>query len=173
LGSAGAWQIPHSCYRQHVISNRIHNPWPASKFTRQEAYISVARSLDDKNVSGINSIPVITSERSSRIFSLEATAQMCLRYFNCNYLQFRNKYRTLGSSTLIQIFHQNIRHLRRKNDELINSLGTDNINPYILYKSKHHMAEQDLLHITLSGYILGSSFCRQNIQMGGVYIFVR
>jgi len=124
-------------------------------------------------VSGTNSIPVITSEKSSPIFSLETTAQRCLRYCNCNYLQFRNQDRTVGSSTSIQIFHKNIRQIRTKNDELINSLETDNINPYVLYNSKHHMEEQDLLHLTLSGYILGSSFCRQNPQKGCVYIFVR
>ena len=35
------------------------------------------------------------------------------------------------------------------------------------------MEEQDLLHFTLPGYILGSSFCHQNLQQGGVCIFVR
>jgi exonuclease III len=35
------------------------------------------------------------------------------------------------------------------------------------------MEEQDLLHLTLQGYILGSSFCRKDLQKGGVCIFVR
>jgi hypothetical protein len=35
------------------------------------------------------------------------------------------------------------------------------------------MIEQDLLHLTLDGYLLGSSFCRQNLQRGGVCIFVK
>jgi len=74
----------------------------------------IARSLGDNNVSCISSIPVFTSERSSPIFSLEATAQRCLRHFYCNYLQFRNQDRTVGSSTSIQIFHQNIQQIRRK-----------------------------------------------------------
>jgi hypothetical protein len=34
------------------------------------------------------------------------------------------------------------------------------------------MVEQDLLHLTLDGYLLGSSFCRQNLQRGGVCIFL-
>ena len=55
----------------------------------------------------------------------------------------------------------------------MNSLETDNINNHVLYNSKHHMEEQDLLHIILSGHILGSSFSLQNLQKGGVYIFVR
>jgi len=35
------------------------------------------------------------------------------------------------------------------------------------------MEEQDLLQLTLPGYILGSSFFHQNLQRGGVCIFVR
>jgi hypothetical protein len=80
---------------------------------------------------------------------------MCLGYFNCNCLQFRNQDRTVVSATSLQIFHQNILQKRSKNDELINSLETDSINPHVLYNSKHHMEEQDLLRLTLSGYILG------------------
>ena len=75
----------------------------------------IAKSLGENNVSGISSIPVITSERSSPFFILEATAQKCLRYFNCNYLQFINQDRTVGSATSLQIFHQNIWQLKSKN----------------------------------------------------------
>ncbi|PNF23822.1 hypothetical protein B7P43_G15913 [Cryptotermes secundus] len=35
------------------------------------------------------------------------------------------------------------------------------------------MVEQDLLHLTLEGYLLGSSFCRRNLQRGGVCIFIK
>ena len=31
------------------------------------------------------------------------------------------------------------------------------------------MEEQELLHLTLPGYMLGSSLCHQNLQKGGVY----
>jgi hypothetical protein len=34
------------------------------------------------------------------------------------------------------------------------------------------MEEQDLLYLTLQGYILGSSFCHKDLQKGGVCIFV-
>jgi exonuclease III len=88
-------------------------------------------------------------------------------------LGFREQDRTVDSSTSLHIFHQNIRGLRSKIDELINSFEIDNINPHILCFTKHHMEEQDLLHLTLPGYILGSSFCHRNLQRGGVCIFVR
>jgi hypothetical protein len=47
-------------------------------------------------------------------------------------LQFKNQNRTVGSSTFLQIFNQNIRGLRSKNYKVINSLETDNINPCVL-----------------------------------------
>jgi hypothetical protein len=48
----------------------------------------------------------------------------------------------------------------------------DGLNPHMWCLSKHHMVEQDLLHLTLDGYLLGSSFCKQNLQRGSVCLFV-
>jgi hypothetical protein len=42
----------------------------------------------------------------------------------------------------------------------------------VLCLSEHLMVEQDLLHLMLDGYCLGSSFYRQNLQRG-VCIFVK
>jgi hypothetical protein len=70
----------------------------------------------------------------------------------------------------LNIFHQNIRGQRNKSDKLIHSFEVDGINPHILCLSK---VKQDLLHLTLDGYLLGSRFCRQNLQRGGVCIFVK
>jgi hypothetical protein len=35
------------------------------------------------------------------------------------------------------------------------------------------MVEQELLHLTMNGYLLGPSLCQKDLQMGGVRIFVR
>jgi hypothetical protein len=35
------------------------------------------------------------------------------------------------------------------------------------------MVEQDLLHLSINGYQLGSSFCRKGLQRRGVCIFVK
>jgi hypothetical protein len=56
---------------------------------------------------------------------------------------------------------------------IVLSFEIDSINPHVLCLSKPHMVEQDLLHLTLDGYLLGSSFCRQNLQRGGVCIFIK
>jgi exonuclease III len=57
--------------------------------------------------------------------------------------------------------------------ELLHSFEIDAINPHILCLREHHMAEQDLLHLSINAYQLGSSFCRKGLQKGGVCIFVK
>jgi hypothetical protein len=117
-----------------------------------------------------SSIPVIASARASPFLAYKQ--QRFLKCIHCNYLEFRNQDRTVHSCNSLQIFHQNIRGLRSKTTECINSLQLDDINPQVLCFSEHHMEQQDLLHLTLPGYILGSNFCSQNLQTGGVCIFV-
>jgi phosphate uptake regulator len=72
----------------------------------------------------------------------------------------------------LNIFDQNIRWQRNKSDEVIQSSEIDGINTCILCLSKHHMVEQDLLHLTLDGYLLSSSFCANKLQRGGLCIFI-
>jgi exonuclease III len=79
-----------------------------------------------------------------------------------------NHNKNVDLSNSLCIFHQNVRGLRSKSEELIHSLETDNI-------SEQHMEEQEVLHHTLPGYILGTSFCHKHVQGGGgggVGIFV-
>jgi hypothetical protein len=63
------------------------------------------------------------------------------------------------SSNSVTIFYQNIRGLRNKSGELICSFEIDTTKPHILCLSEHHIVEQDLLHLSINGYQLGSSFC--------------
>jgi len=81
--------------------------------------------------------------------------------------------KTVDSLNSLNIFHQNIRGLGNKSDELMNSFVVDSINSHILCLNEHHMEEQDLLNLTLMSYYLGSSYCHWNLQKGGVCIFVR
>ena len=119
-----------------------------------------------------SSIPVITSARSSPFFSLKTKAHRFLKCIDCNYVEFRNQDRTVGSSNSLQIFHQNIRELRSKADESINSLEIDNINLQVLCFGEHHVEEKDLLHLTLPGYILGWNCCSQNLENCEVCAFL-
>jgi len=124
-----------------------------------------AKSFSDNNVSGISCTLIIINATNSPFFSSKAKAQRYLRYdWNYVYIEFRNQDRTVDSSNTLQIFQRNIRGLRTKTDELINSFETGIINPHVLHFSNRNMEEQDPLHLTLPGYILGSSFCCQSLQ---------
>jgi hypothetical protein len=61
-------------------------------------------------VSGISIILVII------LFSLKVKPRKCLRYADCNYLEFRNQDRNVDSNNSPQVFHQNIIRLSNKTD---------------------------------------------------------
>jgi hypothetical protein len=132
----------------------------------------IAKRVVGGHASGINSIPVITDTRASRSYSLSSQAQRCLTYIKCNLAVLEVHKQNAKSSNSINIFHQNVRRFTSKSDELIHS-SEININPHTLYLSEHHMAEHELLHLTMNGYLLGSRFCRKDLQRRGVCIFVR
>jgi exonuclease III len=81
---------------------------------------------------------------------------------NCNY--------SVGSLT---IFHQNIRGLAEKSDELICSILSNNSNPQIICLTEHFTTAQNLLNINVISYVLGAKFSRTNYRGGGVCIYVR
>jgi hypothetical protein len=85
-------------------------------------------------------------------------------------LEVHNK--NAESSSSVNIIHQNVSGLRSKRNELIHSFEIDNINPHMLCLSEHCIVEQKLLHLTMIGYLLGSSFCQKGLQRGGIHIFV-
>jgi predicted lipase len=117
-------------------------------------------------VSSVSSIPVIVHAKALP-FLLKSKAQRCLTNIECD-----SKFHTKNVNSL-NIFHENIRGLRNTRDELIHSFEIDGINSHTLCLSEHHMVEQVLLHLTLDGYLLVSSFCRQNLQREGVCIFIK
>jgi len=61
-------------------------------------------------VSGISIILVII------LFSLKVKQRKCLRYADCNYLEFINQDRKVDSNNSPEVFHQNIIRLSNKTD---------------------------------------------------------
>jgi hypothetical protein len=78
---------------------------------------------------------------------------------------------TKNSNNLFKVFHQNIRGLKSKVDELINSLLPEY--PHILCLTEHHLKDFEIDNLFIDHYKLGSKFCRQEFKNGGVGIFVR
>jgi bisphosphoglycerate-dependent phosphoglycerate mutase len=63
------------------------------------------------------------------LFRLKRKAQRCLRYFDYNYLDFIEYDKNVDLSNSLRTFHQNVKRLRSKSDELITYFEIDNINP--------------------------------------------
>ena len=73
-------------------------------------------------------------------------------------------------NTSLKIFHQNIRGLGNKTNELYCHLQHEL--PHILCLSEHHLSESELQLIHLADYSLGASYSRKTVLKGGVSIFV-
>jgi regulator of RNase E activity RraB len=69
-----------------------------------------------------------------------------------------------------KIYHQNIRGIRNKTAEIINSLLPEL--PQILCITEHHLKEFELERTPLEHYNLGAKFSRENLEDGGASIFV-
>jgi len=68
------------------------------------------------------------------------------------------------------IYHQNIRGLSNKIDEVMNSFA--NVRPHIVCLTEHHLQADEIMTIYMDNYLLGSYFCRYRIKQGGVSIFI-
>jgi hypothetical protein len=75
------------------------------------------------------------------------------------------------SKNLFKIFHQNIRGLQSKVDELSNSLFPDY--PHIMCLTEHHPKYYEMANLPIDHFKLGSKFCRHMFKNGGVCIFIR
>jgi hypothetical protein len=70
----------------------------------------------------------------------------------------------------LTIFHQNIRGLQSKTNELISSLHPEL--PHVLCLTELHL-NYDNLHCTyIEHYNYGAAYCRKNFKLGGSCVFV-
>jgi hypothetical protein len=74
------------------------------------------------------------------------------------------------SSTILRVFHQNIRGLKYKTDELLSALYPDF--PQVLCITEYHMNSLDMNIITIDYYNLGVVYYRNSVTKGGVCIFL-
>jgi len=70
----------------------------------------------------------------------------------------------------LKIFHQNIRGLRNKSNELYCHLHHDL--PHTPCLSENHLSASELQLIHLTNYSMGAKYCRKTFLNGGVSIFV-
>jgi hypothetical protein len=70
-----------------------------------------------------------------------------------------------------KIFHQNIRGIKTKVIELLNSFSSDY--PQIICVTEHHLKDFELTKLPIEHYKLRSKYCRKNYKNGGVCIFAQ
>ena len=81
-----------------------------------------------------------------------------------------NTNKQTNSKNLFKIFHQNIRGVKSKVDELSISLFPDY--PHIMCLTEHHLKDYEIDNLPIDHFKLGSKFCRHKFKNGGVCIFI-
>ena len=71
------------------------------------------------------------------------------------------------------IFHQNIRGLKHKMDELICMLHSCDLSPHIICLTKYYLKEHNLIMMKPNNYYFASKFESQSHTGGGVYIYFK
>jgi len=92
-----------------------------------------------------------------------------LEQFSSTKQQGTKKISTKKSGNL-QLYHQNIRGLHNKIDEL--TTQWTNHCPHLLCLTEHHLKEFKINNVHIENYTLGASNCRHSRTHGGVGIFV-
>jgi hypothetical protein len=75
-----------------------------------------------------------------------------------------------NSRILFKIFHQNIRSLKSKVDELSSARFSDY--PHIMCLTEHHLKGYEINNLPIDHFKLGSKYCGHEFKNGGVSIFV-
>jgi len=82
-----------------------------------------------------------------------------------------NRQKSNGKKSVnLQLYHQNIRGLHNKIEELTTQWTKQC--PHLLCFTEHHLKESEINNIHIKNYKLGASYCRLNRTHGEVGIFV-
>ena len=76
----------------------------------------------------------------------------------------------LLSGNYFKIYHQNIRSLRGKYQELLSHVFPNL--PHVLCLTQHHQKAFELQNINMDHYTVGAHYCRTNHAKGGVVIYI-
>ena len=70
----------------------------------------------------------------------------------------------------LSVLHQNIRGITSKIDEFLISLPPNA--PQVICLTEHHLQTEEIGNVNFGQYTLGSAFCRQTFEQGGVCIYI-
>jgi len=77
---------------------------------------------------------------------------------------------TTNQANNLKIYHQNIRGLSNKIDELLIALSSHS--PHVICLTEHHLRVDEIYNIYLDQYTVGAHFCRKTYKQGGAAIYV-
>ena len=80
---------------------------------------------------------------------------------------------TRKSTSSLRIYHQNIRSLMSKKEELNVIMKDKSVNSHLICLSEHHLKTQEITKFTLNSYKIAASFCGEEVPKGGVCIMTR
>jgi len=75
-----------------------------------------------------------------------------------------------NKTKIFTVYHQNVRGLLNKSEELMSFLTPDF--HQVLYLTEHHLKHSEIDFMYMDQYKLGAKFCRESLKNGGVSIFV-
>ena len=74
------------------------------------------------------------------------------------------------STNKFTVLHQNVRGITNKLDEFLISLPPNA--PQVICLREHHLQTEEIGNVNFRQYTLGSAFCRQTFNQGGVCIYI-
>jgi exonuclease III len=125
----------------------------------------VAESLNNYNQLPVNSPSLSRSKTTKMVYKKKHTC--CSNNYQSRIISASSPIVTNKSFT---VFHQNIRGLRNKNNELLESVLPKL--SHVICLTEHHSIEQEIGTFSIDHYILGAKFCRQGLKYRGTGIFV-
>jgi exonuclease III len=81
-----------------------------------------------------------------------------------------NKKYSHPNNSVIKIFHQNMRGLRTKYNEIL--CHVQEYAPDVLCFTEHHLGKEEIGLLSLDNYLLGAHYSRQYFKKGGTCIYV-
>jgi len=125
----------------------------------------VAESLNTDNQLRVNSPSLSRSKITKMVHKKKQTC--CSNNYQSRIISASSPIVTNKSFT---VFHQNIRGLRNKNNELLESVLPKL--SHVICLTENHSIEQEIETFSIDHYILGAKFCRQSLKYRGTGIFV-
>ena len=74
------------------------------------------------------------------------------------------------TENLFRVYHQNIRGLKGKINEL--ELSFLELKPHIICITEHHLKDHEIDITNIPNYKLGAKYCRTKLKNGGVTIYI-